>query len=1244
MKTKCERRTAALWHTAAGWLFVLMISAAGAVSPVLAAPTAPTVPVLAPAGTFASDAAGVTLQHDYGAFALYQVSAAALQQLDATARARVQSGAALHTILFDTHPINTRQPEAVPARLTARPSAAALHLVQFVAPIKQAWLDAVQAAGATPIQYLANNAYLVWADAAARSRLEQLAAQGDQIQYSAPLQPANKLGASIEEAILSGTTPDRIIPVVVQIYNHRGKAASQAIISQLAVSIESDWSPLLAFENRHISLRAADLLTIARLPDVVWLGERFPRSLNDEVQGQILAGALNAAHSGPAAPGYKAWLDELGFSHDPAAYPVVNITDDGVGNGNTANGAGDITLTRNGDGVTSRIVYITNCTATASAQSIGGHGHINTNIVAGYDLRAGFPFNDPDGYQRGQGINPYGRVAQTKLFNDFGSYNAINCGGSDTGVIKSEQDHGAQISSNSWSCAGCAATYDASSQAYDAGVRDADSTEAGNQPMIYLFSAGNNGPAMGVIGSPSNGKNMITVGAAENYRPSDEDGSWTDGCGIGWSGADNAMDVSSFSSRGPAPGGRIKPEVIAPGAHVQGTASPSPAYTGSSVCDPYRPGGQTVYAASSGTSHSTPAVAGVASLIYHWLQTHHGITPSPALMKAYLIAHPTYLTGVAANDTLPSNSQGYGMPNMQTAFDDSARLLVNESTVFDNPGETWTWSGAVADPNRPVRIVLAYSDAPGAIGVSPQVNNLDLAAVMAGEVYLGNRFSGQWSITGGAADAVNNYEAIFLPAGSSGPLAITISAANIAGDGVPNSGDNTDQDFALVCYNCTTEADFTLQVTPAAQTVCAAATTTYSVAVDSINGFSGTATLSAANLPSGVTAVFTPNPVAAPDSSTLVISSSADALPGSYTIQVSGEASGSLHTVPVELEILAAAPVAPELLSPANGASNVVSPPVLSWNGVPWAAFYGIQLATDPAFNHIVDHATTLTLNSWSPTVALTSNTVYYWRTWASNSCGSGSYSAVWSFTTALGPADCSIGTTTHVLFSDGFETGLGNWSSSGTGNTWVLTGNPAYVYSGAQAMHATDPTTVSDQRLVSPPIVLPSGENPVVLKFWNAQSFEDFTGGCFDGGLVELSNDGGATWTPVPAADLLNDPYNGPIHSAYGNPLGGLAAWCGDPQPYLNSVIDISAYAGQTVQLRFRLGSDDSTGRTDGWNIDDVLVQSCTVPTAVVLNEVTGEAQSHSTASSVIAALLALGLALLAACALWPLRPASSR
>ncbi len=1158
---------------------------------------------------------GVTLWHDYGAFALYRVSDEALARLSPAARSQVLMDPQMDTILFDRHPSDTRSekfdlPEAL---IVNEPDGAALQLVQFVGPIQQAWLDAVVAAGGTPIQYLANNAYLVWADTKGRSQLGALAAQGDFLQFSSPYQPAYKLGASIEKRIVEKSNPEEIVPVDIQVYHHAGQKASQTIIEGLAVERLSAWSPILAFENIAITLRASDLLAVARLNDVVWIGERFKRELNDEVQGQILAAHFDGAKSGPSGAGYKAWLDGLGFSQDPAAYPVVGLADDGVGTGSVTNGAGDVTLTKLGDGVTTRLAFAANCTTDASADGVAGHGHINTSIVGGYDTRTGFPFQDPLGYQRGQGINPYGRMAQTKIFKNGGTYNITNCGGTDTGVIKSEQDNGALVSSNSWGCAGCAGTYDTSSQAYDVGVRDADLTEAGNQPMVYVFSAGNSGSGSSTIGTPGNGKNMITVGASENDRASDEDGSWTDGCGIGPTGADNAMDVISFSSRGPAPGGRVKPEVIAPGTHIQGTASTNGSYDGSGVCDKYRPSGQTTFAASSGTSHSTPAVAGVSSLYCYWLQHQYGLaTPSPALIKSYLLAHPTYLTGVSANDTLPSNSQGYGMPDMSTAFDNAPRVLVNQTTIFGNTGETWTWTGSVADSSKPLRIVMAYTDAAGAVGTSPQVNDLNLTAVVNGTTYLGNHFSGQWSTAGGTADTANNYEAIFLPAGTTGSLSMTITAFNIAGDGVPNSGDATDQDFALVCYNCLQTPDFSVVATPTTQGVCAPADAVVNVAIGSLNAFVNPVTLAASGNPAGTTVGFSVNPVTPPGTSALTIGNTGAAAAGSYTIVVTGTAGSTNHTGSVRLDLSIGTPAGPALVSPANAATNVATTPTFSWNAVAGASSYTLEIATDPTFVTIAISASGLTGTSYTPPAPLNTGALFYWRVRAISACGTSPYAAVFHFSTAAAAGDCSVGATPNVLLSQGFEAGAGGWThSAATGtDTWAIWG--ANVHSGSAAFHANDPTTRSDQRLVSPAAALPAGQSPLTLRFWNRQVMQSRPGGCYDGGILEVSTDSGSNWTQV-TTGLLTDPYNGRFSS--GNPLGTVSAWCGDPQDWLNSVVSLDTYAGQSAQFRFRLGSNASVSR-EGWTLDDVVVQSCQA--CVAPATVTGVTISRSGGSQV--------------------------
>ena len=110
-------------------------------------------------------------------------------------------------------------------------------------------------------------------------------------------------------------------------------------------------------------------------------------------------------------------------------------------------------------------------------------------------------------------------------------------------------------------------------------------------------------------------------------------------------------------------------------------------------------------------------------------------------------------------------------------------------------------TGEVKESSEPFRVTLAWSDAPGVSVFASWVNDLDLEVIINGQVYRGNNFAGQESQPGGEADARNNVEAVWLPAGTAGSFMIRVRATNIAGDGVPGNNDSTDQDFALVVYN-----------------------------------------------------------------------------------------------------------------------------------------------------------------------------------------------------------------------------------------------------------------------------------------------------------------------------------------------------------------------------------------------------------------------------------------------------------
>ncbi|MBK8444296.1 MAG: T9SS type A sorting domain-containing protein [Sphingobacteriales bacterium] len=97
-----------------------------------------------------------------------------------------------------------------------------------------------------------------------------------------------------------------------------------------------------------------------------------------------------------------------------------------------------------------------------------------------------------------------------------------------------------------------------------------------------------------------------------------------------------------------------------------------------------------------------------------------------------------------------------------------------------------------------------------------------------------------------------------------------------------------------------------------------------------------------------------------------------------------------------------AAPAAPALSSPANAATNVALSPTLSWGAVTGtnaATSYEVQVSTSSTFATI--YASYSGANtSYTVSPALAYSTTYYWRVRSVNSCGTGAWSTIRSFTT----------------------------------------------------------------------------------------------------------------------------------------------------------------------------------------------------------------------------------------------------
>ncbi|HEX5221482.1 MAG TPA: Ig-like domain-containing protein, partial [Verrucomicrobiae bacterium] len=140
-------------------------------------------------------------------------------------------------------------------------------------------------------------------------------------------------------------------------------------------------------------------------------------------------------------------------------------------------------------------------------------------------------------------------------------------------------------------------------------------------------------------------------------------------------------------------------------------------------------------------------------------------------------------------------------------------------------------------------------------------------------------------------------------------------------------------------------------------------------------------------------------------------------------------------------------------------------------------------------------------------------------------------------------------------------------------------------------AAFSAEPETNGANELVTPAINLPAGE--FQLQFRNQYDLEsdaNTVGLAYDGGVLEIKIGTGA-FTDILAAggSFLSGAYTHTIASGFGNPLAGRQAWSGNSEGFLITTVALPAsVSGQTIQLRWRCGTDEATAG-NGWAIDDV-------------------------------------------------------
>jgi hypothetical protein len=178
-----------------------------------------------------------------------------------------------------------------------------------------------------------------------------------------------------------------------------------------------------------------------------------------------------------------------------------------------------------------------------------------------------------------------------------------------------------------------------------------------------------------------------------------------------------------------------------------------------------------------------------------------------------------------------------------------------------------------------------------------------------------------------------------------------------------------------------------------------------------------------------------------------------------------------------------------------------------------------------------------------------------------------------------------------------------GNETVEAATQPWTITTIPGDISPTWQRITASasdhrfygpDAGVPGQQFLVSPALAVGSG--PFTIVFTHRHSFEMDATNKYDGGVVELSPNGGASWVDIGA--LGSPGYNGTLFTGSGNPLSGRNAFVGTNPSYPNldtQTIGLgTTYAGQNVLLRFQIGTDAAAGDL-GWEIAGITFTGIT-------------------------------------------------
>jgi subtilisin family serine protease len=634
--------------------------------------------------------------------------------------------------------------------LAIEPPVSGLYLVQFEGRLQSAWRQQLQAAGVILLRFVPDDAFVVRLSGA---RLDQVRALPF-VRWIGEYRSEYKMPTALMGIVGSAISTN--LPQVRVLFSPDVTTSEAAMMQRVLGGAEpAIWHRFGSILS--VQANAAQLRMLANSPAVMWI-ERGPQPrLLDEVAAKIVGGENpDGAH--------LTATQVLGFDGRGV---VVSVADSGLNTGDAAHMHPDLL------GRVDAFFYYGNLLDAADEH---GHGTHVAGIIAG-DGAVGEM--DEDGFLYGLGVAPGVRLIAQRIFDGAGLYMPPP---SNERLTRDAVRAGAVIGSNSWGD-DTHGRYDLSAAEFDALVRDADAGSPGDQPYILEFSAGNSGPGPQTIGSPAVAKNVIATGASQNDRT--QQSLYTDG--------PNAM--ADFSSRGPCEDGRIKPDLVAPGAWI--ASLQSELATGENAWLPI----SEYYQYQGGTSQSGPQVSGAAAVfVQYYREAFTNRTPSPALVKAALINAAADLPSESGTAPVPNFDEGWGRVDLTAIIGSPRRYEFLDQSVLLTTGQVYEQRIFSASRGLPLKVTLTYTDVPGLPAAIPAlVNDLDLEVIGPdGSLYRGNQFDQGESVADApTADNLNNVEAVHLLAPAPGEYLIRVRAQNVVEDARPDTP-SIDQDFALV--------------------------------------------------------------------------------------------------------------------------------------------------------------------------------------------------------------------------------------------------------------------------------------------------------------------------------------------------------------------------------------------------------------------------------------------------------------